>query len=48
MMAMVADGTLQPGRLVGAVIGLEEVGRTLTAMDELSAIAGMTVIKIPS
>ena len=47
MMAMVADGTLRPGLLIGAVIGLEDVGRALAAMDELSATAGMTVVRLP-
>ncbi len=48
MMAMVANGTLRPGLLIGAVIGLEGVGRALAAMDELSATAGMTVVGLPS
>jgi D-arabinose 1-dehydrogenase-like Zn-dependent alcohol dehydrogenase len=48
MMAMVADATLRPGRLIGAVIGLEEIGRALAAMDEPSATAGMTVVKLLS
>ena len=47
MMAMVADGTLRPGLLIGALIGLEEVGRALAAMDEPSATAGMTVVRLP-
>jgi len=47
MMAMVADGTLRPGLLIGGVIGLEEVGGALAAMDELSATAGMTVVRLP-
>ena len=46
MMAMVADGTLRPGLLVGQVIGLEEAGRALAAMDRPSAGAGMTVIRL--
>ncbi|HTX27541.1 MAG TPA: alcohol dehydrogenase catalytic domain-containing protein [Streptosporangiaceae bacterium] len=46
MMGMVADGTLQPGLLVGAVIGLEGTGRALAAMDGLSATAGMTVVRL--
>ena len=33
MMTMVADGTLRPGLLVGRVIGLEDAGRALAAMD---------------
>jgi D-arabinose 1-dehydrogenase-like Zn-dependent alcohol dehydrogenase len=47
MMAMVANGTLRPGLLIGALIGLEGVGRALAAMDELSATAGMTVVRLP-
>ncbi len=43
MMAMVANGALRPGLLIGALIGLEDVGSALAAMDELSATAGMTV-----
>jgi D-arabinose 1-dehydrogenase-like Zn-dependent alcohol dehydrogenase len=47
MMEMVADGTLRPGLLVGSVIGLEGVGRALAAMDGHSAVAGMTVVRLP-
>jgi len=47
MMAMVADGTLRPGRLVGKVIGLEDAGRALAAMDGPADTAGMTVIRLP-
>jgi D-arabinose 1-dehydrogenase-like Zn-dependent alcohol dehydrogenase len=47
MMAMVADGTLRPGLLVGRVIGLEEAGRALAAMDGPAEGAGMTVIRLP-
>jgi len=47
MMSMVADGTLRPGRLVGRVIGLEDTGRALAAMDGPSEGAGMTVIRLP-
>ncbi len=46
MMNMVADGTLRPGLLVGAVIALEDAGRALAAMDELGATAGMTVVRL--
>ena len=46
MMSMVADGTLRPGLLVGAVIGLEDAGRALAAMDVPSATAGMTVVRL--
>ena len=48
MMAMVADGTLRPGLLVGKVIGLEDTGRALAAMDDLAETAGMTVIRLSS
>ena len=45
MLAMVADGTLRPGLLVGEVIGLGDVGRALAAMDGLTP-AGMTVVRL--
>ncbi len=47
MMALVADGTLRPGLLVGAVIGLEDTGRALAAMSGVRDLAGMTVVKLP-
>ena len=47
MMGLVADGMLEPGLLVGAVIGLEDTGRALVAMSEVRAVAGMTVVKLP-
>ena len=47
MMALVADGTLRPGLLVGAVIGLEDTGRALAAMSGVRDVAGMTVVKLP-
>jgi D-arabinose 1-dehydrogenase-like Zn-dependent alcohol dehydrogenase len=46
MMAMVADGTLRPGLLVGDVITLAEVGAALAAMDGPSTTAGMTVASL--
>jgi alcohol dehydrogenase len=47
MLAMVADGRLDPGRLVGRVIGLDEAGAALTAMDDPSATrGGMTVVSL--
>jgi len=46
MMTMVADGTLRPGLLVGNVIGLEDAGRALAAMDGPAEEAGMTVIRL--
>ena len=44
MLRMVADGTLRPGLLVGEVIELGQVGRTLAAMDEPGPGAGITVV----
>jgi alcohol dehydrogenase len=47
MLAMVADGRLDPGRLVGRVITLDEAGAALAAMDDPSAArAGMTVVAL--
>ena len=45
MMRLIADGTLQPGRLVGEVIALGDVGRALAAMDGPAG-AGMTVVRL--
>ena len=47
MMTMVADGTLRPDLAIGRVIGLEDTGQALAAMDKPGSIAGMTVVKIP-
>ena len=47
MLALVADRTLRPDRLVGQVIGLEDAGEALAAMDRPSTSAGMTVIRLP-
>lgn len=47
MLALVADGTLRPDRLVGEVIGLERAGETLAAMDLPATVAGLTVVAIP-
>jgi threonine dehydrogenase-like Zn-dependent dehydrogenase len=44
MLAQVADGTLRPGLLVGEVIGLEQAGAALAAMDGPATTAGMTVV----
>jgi alcohol dehydrogenase len=44
MLARVADGTLEPGKLVGRTIGLEEAPAALVAMGEPATLAGMTVI----
>ena len=44
MLAMVADGRLNPRLLVGDVIPLEDAGRALTAMDEpIPTRSGITV-----
>jgi D-arabinose 1-dehydrogenase-like Zn-dependent alcohol dehydrogenase len=45
MLSMIEDGTLRPGDLVGQVIGLEDAGAALAAMDRPSA-AGMTVVRL--
>jgi alcohol dehydrogenase len=44
MLAQVADGTLRPGLLVGEVVGLEQAGPALAAVDGPHASAGMTVV----
>ncbi|MGI3781021.1 MAG: alcohol dehydrogenase catalytic domain-containing protein [Janthinobacterium lividum] len=47
MLAMVADGRLDPARLVGSVISLDEAGDALAAMDDpSSARGGMTVVSL--
>jgi D-arabinose 1-dehydrogenase-like Zn-dependent alcohol dehydrogenase len=50
MMTMVADGTLRPDLAIGRVIGLEDTGQAIAAMDATGgpgAVAGMTVVKLP-
>lgn len=47
MLALIANGTLRPERLVGAVIPLDEAGSALVAMDSPAASSGMTVISLP-
>jgi alcohol dehydrogenase len=46
MLAMVASGALQPQRLVGRVIGLDQAGTALAAMSAAPAGAGMTVVRL--
>jgi alcohol dehydrogenase len=47
MLAQVADGTLRPGLLVGDVIGLDQAGAALAAMDDgPPSSVGMTVLKL--
>src|SRR6266542_3074377 len=45
MLALITSGALRPERLVGRVIGLEDAGAALAAMDRPTSTAGMTVIK---
>ena len=45
MLRMIDEGTLRPGDLVGQVIGLEDAGAALAAMDQPST-AGMTVVRL--
>jgi D-arabinose 1-dehydrogenase-like Zn-dependent alcohol dehydrogenase len=45
MLSMIEDGTLRPGDLVGQVIGLEDAGAALAAMDRPST-TGMTVVRL--
>ena len=47
MLSLVADGILRPDQLVARVIGLEEAGPALAAMDLAPSSAGITVIEIP-
>jgi D-arabinose 1-dehydrogenase-like Zn-dependent alcohol dehydrogenase len=44
MLALIGDGTLRPDLLLGQVIGLEDAGAALAAMDRSPSSAGMTVI----
>jgi len=46
MMALIADGTLRPGAAIGQVIGLQDVGQALAAMDGPGSAAGMTVASL--
>ncbi len=46
MLAMIADGRLHPGELVGRVIGLDGAGAALAAMDHPDPSGGMTVIEL--
>ena len=47
MLAMIADGRLQPQRLIGSVVDLEGAGEALMAMDQpVPAQAGIVVATI--
>ncbi|GAA5016358.1 zinc-dependent alcohol dehydrogenase family protein [Terrabacter aeriphilus] len=45
MLRLIEEGTLRPGELVGRVIGLDEAGAALAALDQPSA-GGMTVVSL--
>ncbi|MGO4597165.1 zinc-dependent alcohol dehydrogenase family protein [Terrabacter sp. 2RAF25] len=45
MLRMIADGALRPAELVGRVIGLEDAGAALAAMDQAGT-TGMTVVRL--
>lgn len=47
LMDLVASGTLRPDELVGEVIGIEDAGAALAAMDAPATTAGITVVEIP-
>ncbi len=46
MLALIEDGALQPERLVGSVISLDEAPDALMAMDHPAATPGLTVISL--
>jgi alcohol dehydrogenase len=46
MLALIGDGTLRPDLLLGEIIGLDEAGAALAAMDRSPSSAGMTVIDL--
>ena len=48
MLALIESSALRPGLLVGHVIGLEDAGRALAAMDHAPATAGITVVEVQS
>lgn len=46
MMSMIADGRLSPAKLLGRVIGLDEAGAALAALDGTPPTAGITVVDL--
>ena len=48
MMDLVASGALRPDLLVAEVIGLEDAGAALAAMDHPASAGGMTVVRVDS
>lgn len=47
MLAMIADGRLQPQRLIGSIVDLEQAGAVLMAMDQpMPGQAGIVVVTL--
>jgi len=46
LLALLADGRLDPAPLVGRVVGLDEAGSALAAMSHPPATVGMTVVRV--
>jgi alcohol dehydrogenase len=46
MMSMIADGRLSPAKLLGRVIGLDEAGAALAALDGTPPTVGITVVDL--
>ncbi len=46
MLELIARGVLDPGRLVGRVISLDEAGAALAAMGTVGAATGITVVRV--
>jgi alcohol dehydrogenase len=46
MLDLVASGAVQPRRLVGSVIGLDEAGAALAAMSRPATTPGVTVVSL--
>jgi hypothetical protein len=46
MLTLIANRTLRPDRLLGDIIGLDDAGAALAAMDRSATSAGMTVIDL--
>lgn len=46
MLQLIADGTVDPGRLVGRIVGLDRAGVELMAMDAPAPSAGITVATV--
>ena len=46
LLALVADGSVDPARLLGRIVTLEEAGAALAAMSGPTETAGMTVVRV--